>query len=101
MPLLKVKSLGELPPGSMVEIEHGDATYALCNVKGEIHCFDGLCPHAGGPLAEGNLIGDTVVCPWHAWEFDIRSGATDSDDEAKLAIFPVVVQNGDILVDLP
>ena len=51
----------------------GDGTYAVCNAGGEIHALDGICPHAGGPLGQGALHGTTLVCPWHAWEFDCRN----------------------------
>jgi nitrite reductase/ring-hydroxylating ferredoxin subunit len=41
-----------------------------------------------------------LVCPWHAWEYDCRTGCNDFDEEIKLAKFPVKVENGEILVDV-
>src|SRR6202047_5186738 len=101
MPFVKVGSLSALPPGSVMEIQVGDGTYAVCNAEGEVHALDGICPHAGGPLGEGALHGDTLVCPWHAWEFNCRTGANDFDPDVVVPTFGVKVEDGDILLDLP
>jgi nitrite reductase/ring-hydroxylating ferredoxin subunit len=101
MALIKVKALAEFPPGAVEEIESGDTSYAICNVDGVLHCIEGVCPHAGGPLGQGSLNGNYVVCPWHGWEFDCRTGLNDSDEDVKLATFPVVVQDGVVHIDVP
>ena len=74
MPRVKVASLSKLPPGSAIPVHIGEETYAVCNATGEIHVLEGICPHAGGPLGEGALHGTNLVCPWHAWEYDCRTG---------------------------
>lgn len=101
MPLIKATSLSGLPPGSVTEVQSGDATYAVCNVDGNIYCLDGTCPHAGGPLGQGNVHGNYVVCPWHGWEYDCRTGLNESDEDIQLETYPVHIQNGDILIDVP
>ena len=101
MPLLKVGPLQALPPGSVTEVENGDTTYAVCNVEGKLHCVDGICPHAGGPLGQGNLNGSLLVCPWHGWEFDCATGVNDFDEDLRLETFPVHVQGDEILIDVP
>lgn len=101
MPLVRVGSLAALPPGSVMEALVGDGTYVVCNAAGEIHAMDGICPHAGGPLGQGALHGTTLVCPWHAWEYDCRSGANEMDDGLRLAKVPVKIQGDDILIDVP
>jgi nitrite reductase (NADH) small subunit len=101
MARIKVASLQDLIPGALTEVEVDGTPYALCNVDGKLHCIDGICPHAGGPLGQGNLHGNRVVCPWHAWEFDCRTGLIDSDDDAKVETYPVIVENSDIFLDLP
>jgi nitrite reductase/ring-hydroxylating ferredoxin subunit len=99
MAFVKVGSLSKLPPGSVMEALVGDGTYAVCNAGGEIYALDGICPHSGGPLGQGALHGTTLVCPWHAWEFDCRD--TDMDDGFMVAKFPVRIDGDDILVDVP
>ncbi|HEY2845059.1 MAG TPA: Rieske (2Fe-2S) protein [Bryobacteraceae bacterium] len=101
MPFVRVASLAALPPGSVLEALVGDGTYAICNTAGEIHALDGICPHSGGPLGHGALHGTTLVCPWHAWEYDCRSGANEADDGLRLDKFPVKIQGDDILIDVP
>jgi nitrite reductase (NADH) small subunit len=101
MPFIKVGPLSQLPPGSVMPVDIGDRTFAVCNVAGELHALDGECPHAGGPLGEGAVHGSTLVCPWHAWEFDCRTGANDFDPDVIVATFPVKVEAGEILIDVP
>jgi nitrite reductase/ring-hydroxylating ferredoxin subunit len=76
----------------------GDGIYAICNVGGEIYALDGICPHAGGPLGQGALHGTTLVCPWHAWEFDCRNNDMEGFPVAK---FPVKIEGDDILILIP
>jgi nitrite reductase (NADH) small subunit len=91
----------DLPPGTVIEVEHGDDLVAICNVAGELRAIDGRCPHQGGPLGEGVLTGGTVACPWHMWEFDTRTGECGFNPNLKLAVYPVREQGGEVLVDLP
>jgi nitrite reductase (NADH) small subunit len=97
----KLASLDELPEGALIEIVHGSDLYALCNVGGEVRAMSGVCPHNGGPLGQGALDGSIVSCPWHAYEFDSASGACLFDDEMRIPTFPVRIEAGEILVDLP
>jgi nitrite reductase (NADH) small subunit len=101
MPFVKVASLDALPPGSLMEARVGENSYAVCNVEGEVYALDGICAHAGGPLGQGALHGETLVCPWHAWEYNCRTGSCDYDESLKLEKFPVKIENGDILIDVP
>src|SRR5579871_2901060 len=98
MSLVKIGSFAALPPGSVMEAQVDGNPYAICNVAGELYALDGICPHAGGPLGQGALHGNTLVCPWHAWEYDCRTGVNDFDDDVKVAKFPVKIQGDDILI---
>jgi nitrite reductase/ring-hydroxylating ferredoxin subunit len=101
MPFVKVGSVSKLPPGSVMQAEVGENTYAICNAGGELFALDGICPHAGGPLGQGALHGYTLVCPWHAWEYDCRTGASDLDDDLKVDKFAVKVEGDDIFIEAP
>jgi nitrite reductase (NADH) small subunit len=61
----------------------------------------GVCLHRGGPLGQGALHGNHVVCPWHAWEWDCRTGANGYNPDQKLAKYPVKIEGEDILIDIP
>jgi nitrite reductase (NADH) small subunit len=101
MAFLKVASAADLPPGSLREVIVGENCYALCNVEGQVYAMAGLCLHRGGPLGEGALHGTNVVCPWHAWEWDCRTGANDFDPSKKVATYPVKIEGEDILIEIP
>ncbi len=69
-----VAHLNDVPPGSVVQVQAGERWYALVNVDGTLHAVDNNCPHNGGPLAKGTLKGNLLICPWHAWSWDVTSG---------------------------
>jgi nitrite reductase/ring-hydroxylating ferredoxin subunit len=101
MPLVKVASLSSLAPGSVTEVQAGGANYAICNVDGRVYALGGDCLHLGGPLGHGAMNGHHVVCPWHLWEFDCRTGAYDRSPEHRVPTYPVTLQGDDILLDIP
>jgi nitrite reductase/ring-hydroxylating ferredoxin subunit len=98
---VKMATLDELPPGAAKEIEHEGRVYALFNTDGVISAIDGICPHQGGPLADGAVSGTTVTCPWHGWQFDVRTGKTPLGSRIKQAVFEVRVEGQDVLVAVP
>ena len=73
---VKLATLGELPVGAAKEAEFEGRVYGLFNVDGEILAIDAICPHQGGPLVDGSLEGTMVTCPWHGWQFDVKTGKT-------------------------
>jgi nitrite reductase (NADH) small subunit len=99
MAFVKVASAADLEPGTMREVTVNGNCYALCNAGGDIHAISGVCLHRGGPLADGALHGTSVVCPWHAWEWDCRTGASDFNPDLKLATCPVKIEDGEIWID--
>jgi nitrite reductase/ring-hydroxylating ferredoxin subunit len=101
MGFVKIGLAANFPPGSAMEALVGDGTYAICNVGGEFYAVDGICPHSGGPLGHGALHGTTLVCPWHAWDFDCRTGVSEYDPGLAVASFPVKIEDGEIFIDVP
>jgi nitrite reductase/ring-hydroxylating ferredoxin subunit len=95
---VKMATLDELPPGGAKEVEHEGRIYALFNVDGLISAIDGICPHQGGPLAEGAVEGSLVTCPWHGWQFDVRTGKTPLGSKLKQAVYEVRIEGQDVLV---
>ena len=101
MPFVRIGSLGDVPPGSVAEATVNGSPYAVCNAAGEVHVLGGVCPHRGGPVGQGALHETTLVCPWHAWEFDCLTGRNDFDPDVKLQKFAVRIEGDNILADLP
>src|ERR1700683_3471472 len=101
MPFVNVGPLVELPPDSVKEALVGGYPYAICHVGGEVRALSGICPHSGGPLGQGQIHDGRVVCPYHLWEFDCRSGEYDFDPALRVATYEVRGQGGDILLPVP
>jgi nitrite reductase (NADH) small subunit len=99
MPFVKVAKLSQLPPGTVYEAMIGGHPYAICNVEGVVRALDGVCPHHGGPLGEGQLCEGRVVCPFHLWEFDCVTGEYDFDPTRRVPVYPVRVEGDDILIE--
>jgi nitrite reductase/ring-hydroxylating ferredoxin subunit len=95
---VKVASLFELAPGSAKAVEVNGKTIALFNVEGAVYALDNTCLHRGGPLGEGELMGEVVTCPWHQWEYNVRTGELVGDSSVKVDTYPVRVEGDDIKV---
>ena len=79
----------DVPPGKAAAFTVGDKQIAIFNVDGTFYAIDDICPHAGASLCEGEVSGTKVTCPWHAAEFDLRSGAPLRPPEAVFAVTPL------------
>src|SRR5215467_555487 len=101
MPFIKVASVAEVPLDSVIEVSVGETLYAICNVQGEITALSGVCLHQGGPLGQGQVADGRVVCPWHAWEFDCRTGENPFVPGQCVPTYPVKVEGEDILLQVP
>jgi nitrite reductase/ring-hydroxylating ferredoxin subunit len=97
---VKVASVGDVEAGQGRVVEAEGKTLALFNVDGVFYAMDNACAHRGGPLGEGDLDGTIVTCPWHAWRWDVRSGANANNPALRVACFPVSVENGAVFVEL-
>ncbi len=100
MAFVKVASTADVAPGTAKCVEAGGKQIALFNVEGAFHAIDNLCLHRGGPLAEGEIEGTLVTCPWHAWQYDVTTGKNVLDDDEAVATYAVKVEGGDVLVDV-
>jgi len=98
---VKLASLADVPPGGGLEVEHDGRIYAIFNIDGVISAIDGLCPHQGGPLAEGEVCGTVVTCPWHGWQFDVRTGQPLYGGRTYQPVFEVKIVGEDVLVAVP
>ena len=68
---------------------------------GDIYAVDGLCPHKAGPLADGMLVGNQVVCPLHAYRFDGTNGDCDQAGACGINAYPVEVRTAAVYVTVP
>jgi nitrite reductase (NADH) small subunit len=72
----------------------------LARSGGELSALDNWCPHRQGPLGQGWLEGNAVVCPWHSWVFDLKTGAAEFPEGERVKVFPLRVVGEDVLVEI-
>ena len=94
---LGVDELGE---GEGRVVDASGRAVAVFRVDGRYYAIDNTCPHRGGPLGEGDVEGTVVTCPWHAWRWDVTTGANVNNPAVRVACYPVTVENGQIVVRL-
>ncbi len=97
---LPIATLDELPVGQKKMIIVDDRRIVVYRTAGGVFATDNSCPHRGGPLAEGDLMGDEIVCPWHLWTFNVETGATAITPDLCLVTHDVRVEGEKILVRL-
>lgn len=90
----------EIQPGTVKKVEIGSQEIAIFNVDGHFYAMDNKCVHRGGPLCEGDLSGKEITCPWHAWRYDITTGANLDSPNVKMKVYEVKVEGDDILVSV-
>jgi nitrite reductase (NADH) small subunit len=93
--------IDDIPEGAGREFVVADRIVAVFRQGDAVFALDGICPHAGGPLAEGTLQGGVVTCPWHGWQFDLSTGRHCLTPQICQECFPVRVNGGEIEVELP
>jgi nitrite reductase (NADH) small subunit len=97
----KLTTQSELPPeGEAKEFPLGDKVICVANVNGTVSAMDNVCLHRGGPLGQGVIEGDKLVCPWHGWQWDPKTGQAGHNPAAKVAVYPLKVENGDVMIEM-
>ena len=98
MPLFRATKTSEIAPGQIREFQLDGHTVAIANLGGTFYAIDNTCLHRGGPLGQGVLDGQKVTCPWHGWQFDVRTGKTPLGPRIKQAVYEVKIEGQDVLV---
>lgn len=87
-------------PGSVRTVRAGDAQVALARVGDEFFAAPNACLHLKGPLGEGELEEHVVTCPWHGWQYDVRTGKNEFDHAIQLETYEVRVEDGEVKVGI-
>jgi len=98
--LVAVARTEEIPPGGLMHVDVDGEEIALANVGGEVYAVQGHCLHLQGPLAEGELEHAVLTCPWHGWQYDVRTGLNEFDHAIRLRTYEVRVEDGEVKVAL-
>jgi len=92
----------ELEPGSVRQVTVNGRVIALGRDEdGVLFAFDNMCAHQGGPLGQGYVDGEVLVCPLHGWSYRIADGACTMLPGLKITKHPVREEAGDVVVELP
>ncbi len=92
--------VSDVPEGKGIVVYGSEGQeIALFNVNGDIYALDNACPHMEGPLGEGDVKEGCVTCPWHAWQFDLKTGACINMPGDDATVIDVVVKDGTIYLE--
>lgn len=94
----RAAKLDELPKGRGLRVRIDDADIALfLREDGSVSAIENVCPHAGIPLDDGEIVDGCVLCPGHGWEFNLTTGEGPFGDRVQL--YPVKMEGDEIWVD--
>ncbi|MEK1943406.1 MAG: FAD-dependent oxidoreductase [Pseudomonas sp.] len=100
MPLHYVACLADLHQGRITAASLGEQKLVLLRVGDAVYAYQGTCPHAGAPLADGAVCNDRLICPWHKATFRLGDGQVCEPPALEdLQRFAVTVRDGQVYVD--
>jgi NADPH-dependent 2,4-dienoyl-CoA reductase/sulfur reductase-like enzyme/nitrite reductase/ring-hydroxylating ferredoxin subunit len=100
MSLHRVARFADVPQDRGLQVEIGDCKIVLLRANGELRAFQGLCPHAGAPLAEGALCHGRLICPWHKAAYRAEDGGLcEPPSLDSLKRYPLELRGDEVWVD--
>lgn len=109
-----VAPIADLPPGARKIVSVGGREIGVFNIGGELYALRNICPHRGAPLCHGRLRPlmvspgvyqldrerelEILKCPWHQWEFDVKTGQALYDEHMRVRTYRVVQEGDDIVL---
>ncbi len=100
MAFVKAAKVADIPEGTGAVVNVDGTDVAVFNVNGNFYAIDNTCLHRGGPLGEGILDDKIVTCPWHGWTYDVTTGQSTFNPNARVAAYKIKVEGEDVLVSL-
>ncbi len=100
MQRIKMGKVSELSPGSSIEKRILAKRIAVFNVNGKLYGIESDCKHMKASLQKGKVQHEVVTCPWHHWQYDLKTGQCLTVDKFKLNTYPVEIDGGDIYLIL-
>ena len=96
---VRVASIDEVPPGTLLGVRVNGTNVCLANVDGEVFAFRDNCSHKDFPLSQGTLEDDQIECAWHGARFDVATGRALRLPAIKpIHAYDVKVEDGDVYV---
>ncbi len=99
---VEIAPASELPNGERLFVDIGSKPIVIFNIANQLFAIGDVCTHDDGPLGDGALEGNNIVCPRHGAEFDVRTGqAMQMPAVIDIPAYPVQVREGNIFVGIP
>jgi nitrite reductase (NADH) small subunit len=98
--MTELAKLSQIPDGGALRVEADGNPIALFRMGDQVHAINAVCIHRGGPLDEGELEDGVVTCPWHGWQYDVRTGKCINTGET-VECYPVEVREGAVFLAGP
>jgi nitrite reductase/ring-hydroxylating ferredoxin subunit len=95
----RIASIHQIPEGGGIAVDVGEKRIALFRAGGEVFALDETCPHRGGPLHEGVIVERVVSCPWHGWQFDLKTGCSPVNPLSRVRVYAVSVEGADVWLE--
>jgi nitrite reductase (NADH) small subunit len=118
---VSVGRVEDFPPEGRKVVSIGDTVVGVFHLHGEFYAWHSECPHQGGPVCQGRLFrrvtepvaadgtvhgrsydeeAVNIVCPWHGYEYDVRTGRHPGNPKIRLRPVHVKVEGGEVLLEL-
>lgn len=98
--LVLLLDASELQEGESRSVQANGRTFAVFNQRGRFYVLDDECPHVGAPLGSGFLEAGHVVCSFHGWTFDLKTGACLTGGNCRVNTYPVHMHDGKVHIEL-
>ena len=101
MAFVKVTTQNNLPQNNTAQDFICDGRpICIANAWGKFTAMDNICLHQGGSLGQGTVENGKVICPWHGWAWDPKTGVAVDHPDQKLKTYALKVENGDVFIDI-
>ncbi len=95
---IKVAKTFDLNPGDTMLVEYDDEDVGLFNIDGQFYAVSDICTHDSGPLVEGKLDGDCIICPRHGARFNVKTGKQTMPAYLPVPLYQVKIEGDDIFI---
>src|SRR5262252_7090531 len=111
-----VARVDEIPPGGRKIIRLEGREVGVFNLDGEFYALKNSCPHQAARVCLGRVVGTTLPsdvyefrygqegrilrCPWHSWEYDIRTGESVFDKNVRVVSYAVAIADGEVAITI-
>lgn len=96
----RVADTQDVPEGAGIVVDVSGKRLAIFRYQGDFFALDETCPHRGGPLHEGPIQEGVVACPWHLWQFNLKTGVSPVNPLSKVQAYKTRVEGNGVFVEL-